>query len=154
MKRIKSILLLLFLGIIINSCSKEKIPERPMSQNDIWACYNNSEWNKLKIREKLIGSWKWIYTECFWFPENAKNTENENIQIDFLSDSTLNVIVDGKLMSSTKWTVITEDTKFYGIELDSNVIQLLSGRIFICGEIVEFNDSYLDGCDEYFKKIK
>ena len=57
-------------------------------------------------------------------------------------------------MSSTKWTVITEDTKFYGIELDSNVIQLLSGRIFICGEIVEFNDSYLDGCDEYFKKIK
>lgn len=154
MKRIKSILLLLFLGIIINSCSKEKIPERPMSQNDIWACYNNSEWNKLKIREKLIGSWKWIYTECFWFPENAKNTENENIQIDFLSDSTLNVIVDGKRMSSTKWTVITEDTKFYGIELDSNVTHLLSGRIFICDEIVEFNDSYIDGADNYFKKIK
>ena len=154
MKRIKSILLLLFLGIIINSCSKEKIPERPMSQNDIWACYNNSEWNKLKIREKLIGSWKWIYTECFWFPENAKNTENENVQIDFLSDSTLNVIVDGKRMSSTKWTVITEDGKFYGMKLDSHVTQLLYGRIFICDELVEFNDSYIDGCDNYFKKIQ
>ncbi len=154
MKKIKNILFLLFLGIIINSCSKEKIPERPMSQNDIWACYNNSEWNKLKIREKLIGSWKWIYTECFWFPENAKNTENENVQIDFLSDSKLNVIINGKLMSSTKWTVIAEDTKFYGIELDSNVTHLLSGRIFICDEIVEFNDSYIDGADNYFKKIK
>ena len=36
-------------------CVKDNIPERPMSQNDIWNCYNDLEWSDEKVRDVLIG---------------------------------------------------------------------------------------------------
>ena len=153
MKKIKRALILI-LTIIFISCNKEEVSQRPMSQTDIWNCYNNSEWTDLKIRNELIGSWKWIYSENFWTPDKGRNTENENTIIKFSLDSTLNVIVDGKLQNSTKWTITSKDGELYGLELDSTVTTLLFGRILICGKIVEFNNSYIDGSDNYFKKIE
>lgn len=147
-------ILMLILIFSLLSCDKEDVSQRPMSQTDIWSCYNNLEWSDLEIWNELIGSWKWIYTESYWAPDKGGNTESENTLIEFLSDSTLNVIVDGELKSTTKWTIVIKDGDLYGLELDSSATTLLYGRILICGEIVEFNNSYIDGSDNYFEKIE
>lgn len=153
MKMLKRTFILI--SIILNiGCDKEEITQRPMSETDIWNCYTNSEWTELKIRTELIGRWKWIYSENFWAPDKGRNAENENTVIEFLSDSTLNVIVGGELQNSTKWIVTSKDGELYGLELDAAVTTLLYGRILICDEIVEFNNSYIDGSDNYFKKIE
>ncbi len=150
MKKIFSGIILLILVTII-SCGKE---DRPISQTDMWNCHNNSEWTDLKIRDELIGSWKWIYSENFWASDKGRNTENENTQIEFLSDSTLNIIIDGEHKGTTKWIITPKDGDLFGLKLDSPATTLLYGRILICGKIVEFNDSYLDGSDNYFERIE
>ena len=79
-------------------------------------------------------------------------------KVHFSSNLTLKdgtpLYLNGSLDNGVQIFVITEDGKFYGMKLDSHVTQLLYGRIFICDELVEFNDSYIDGCDNYFKKIQ
>ncbi len=153
MKTLKGTMMLISILVLI-SCEKEEISQRPMSQTNIWNCYNDSEWTDLKIRDELTCSWKWIYSENFWAPDKGRNTENENTLIEFLTDSTLNVIVDGNIQNSTKWTVTPKDGDLYGLDLDSAVTTLLYGRILICGEILEFNNSYIDGSDNYFQKVQ
>ncbi len=140
--------------LFILSCEKEDVSQRPMSQTDIWKCYNNSEWSELKIRNELIGKWKWIYNESFWYPNDGRNTESENTVIEFSNDSTITIIVNGNSEDTTKWMVTPKDGELYGLELDSSVTTLLYGRILICGEILEFNNSYIDGSDNYFKRIE
>jgi len=153
MEKIFNGIIVLFVFTII-SCDKEDISQRPMSQTNIWNCYNDSEWTNLKIRDELIGSWKWIYSESYLAQDKGRNTENENTLIEFFNDSTLNVIVDGELKNTTKWIVTSKDGDLYGLKLDSSVTSLLYGRILICGEIVEFNNSYIDGSDNYFERIE
>ena len=108
-------ILILISIIFIVGCEKEDISKRPLGQTDIWSCYNSSAWTNLTIRKELIGSWKWIYTENYWAPDKGWNTENEKTQIEFLNDSTLNVTIDGELMSTTKWTVIRKDGELMGV---------------------------------------
>lgn len=139
---------------LIFSCVKEDISQRPMSQTDIWNCYNESEWSQLKVRNELIGKWKWVYNENYWAPDEGRNTESENTLVEFSNDSTLNIIVKGVSENTTKWVVTPKDGQLYGLELDSSITTLLYGRILICGEIVEFNDSYIDGSDNYFRRVE
>jgi len=88
--------------LFILSCEKEDVSQRPISQTDIWNCYNESEWSELKVRNELIGKWKWIYSENFWAPDEGWNTESENTLIEFSNDSTLNIIVNGDPENTTK----------------------------------------------------
>ncbi len=152
MKIVKSHLFVVSFIFII-SCDKEELSNRPMSQAAIWDCYNKSSWNDTQIREELIGQWRWIYTENFWVPEEGRNTENEKMEIAFFRDSTLLVTLNDKAIFTTGWKVVPEDGDLYGLALDSAFSQLY-GRILICADIVEFNNSYIDGSDNYFKRIK
>ncbi len=138
----------------ILSCDKEEVSQSPMSQTDIWNCYNNSAWSELKINNELIGRWKWVYSENFWAPDKGRNTENENTLIEFLNDSTLKIIINGKLENTTNWIVSPKDEKLYGLELDSAITTLLLGRILICRKTLEFNNSYIDGSDNFFRKVE
>ena len=153
MKKIFNGIIVLIVFTII-SCDKEDISQRPMSQTSIWNCYNDSEWTDLNIRNEFIGSWKWIYSESYWAPDKGRNTENENTLIEFFNDSTLNIIVDGELKNTTKWTVTSKDGDLYELTLESSITPIIYGRILICGEIVEFNNSYIDGSDNYFERIE
>jgi len=148
----KNLFFLMMLILFCISCAEEDISGRPISQSDIWNCYNDSEWSDVKVKDELIGKWKWIYTENFWTPNEGWNTENENTVIEFLNDSSLQISVNSVLMGTTKWSVKPQDGELYGLELDSTITALLHGRILICGEILEFNNSYIDGSDNFFKK--
>lgn len=149
----KNIFLLIVLVLFCIRCDKEEISERPISQTDIWNCYNDSEWSDVKVSDVLIGKWKWTYSENFWAPDKGRNTENENTVIEFFNDSSMQISVNGELIGVTNWTIKPKDGELYRLELDSTVTTLLYGRILICGETLECNNSYIDGSDNYFKKI-
>ncbi len=149
----KNLFFVLAICLFSFSCDKEEIPERPMTQTEIWNCYNDLEWSDVTIKDALIGKWKWTYSENFWAPDEGRNTENENTIIEFLNDSSLQFSQNGELIGMTNWTVKPKDGELYGLELDSTITTLLYGRILICGETMECNNSYIDGSDNYFKKI-
>jgi len=149
----------IFIGFIslvilsLFSCDKEEYPERPISELEIWNCYSQSVWDNNKINNELIGKWQWVYSINYWNPDKGWNTENENTMIEFFNDSTLNLIVNNEIINTAKWTIAIKDVQLYGLVLDVSISQLY-GRIIICEDILEFNNSYIDGSDNYFIKIK
>ncbi len=149
----KHTFLLVALIVFFTSCDTEEISKRPISEADMWNCYKDSEWTDAKIKNALIGKWKWIYSESYWAPDKGNNTENENTVIEFLNDSSLQISVNGEPIGVTNWTIEFKDGELYGLLQDSTITTLLYGRILICGETAMFNNSYIDGSDNYFKKI-
>lgn len=97
--------------------------------------------------------WKWTYSENFWAPDKGRNTENENTVIEFFNDSIIQISVNRKLIGVTNWIIKPKDGELYGLELDTTITTLLYGRILICGETLESNNSYIDGSDNYFIKF-
>ena len=103
------------------------------------------------LREELIGRWRWVYAVNYWAPDEGRNTENEELQVHLEDDSTLTVIRRGGVEQTTTWTVVLRDASLFGIDTDIFVGNL-RGRILLCDNLVEFNNSYIDGSDNYFVK--
>jgi len=136
------------------SCEKEiKIEIPPINQKIMWDCHHEKTWDSLKTQNTLIGIWEWKYIACFWTPENANSEDFQGLSIEFKSDSTLDVKQDGNIIQTSNWKVVDGDAGLYALEVETHVMQL-GGRILFCEDIVEFNDSYIDGCDNYFRRKK
>ncbi len=143
---------------IILSCSDDNIvelekAERPISMMDMFKCHQQLEWDSLSITNELIGRWDWQFVGCFWTPENDNNTQYSDLSIQFNNDNTLNVINNGIAMQTSNWVVTHGDSPAYKIVTEPRV-KNLDGRIWFCDDLLEFNNSYRDGCDNIFKKVK
>lgn len=147
----QSIILLLAIPFILFACNKAEKP--PVSQGDMWECHHETTWDSLKTKNALIGEWEWEYIACFWNPEDANNNEFKGLTIEFKSNNTLNVKENGQTTQTSTWKVVGGDADLFAIDVDPSVPQLY-GRILLCNERVEFNNSYIDGCDNYFKRKK
>ncbi len=143
--------------LFITGCKKDKTEDEntfiPPNQMEFWNCHTQTVWHMESVFNELVGKWKWIYSESYWAPGEGLNTEDENTILEFQSDSVLNVYVDGNLTGTTNWSIILTDPPLFGLAMDSTIAQLY-GRILFCNEIVEFNNSYIDGDDNYFKRIE
>lgn len=128
------------------SCNRE-----PISQADIWACDNEMQWDSLSTHQALIGEWEWEYISCFSDPEELNHDEYNGMTIEFSDNNILQVREDGQLVQISTWELELEDGSLFGIHAVPRVIQLY-GRILICDDRVKFNDSYRDGCDNFFKR--
>ena len=149
----KSILLCGFiciLSILIISCN-DSFEGPPISQTDIYNCHRASEWDATKIKNELLGIWEWEYTSCYGFPGEGTYITDEELRIEFRDDSTLTVTQNGLHIQNSTWKVVDGDGDLFEIEVEPYVDQLW-GRILICENRVEFNFSYIDLCDNYFKK--
>lgn len=151
--KIISFWVILLLGLTALSCDSdgEEIEFPPLSQGEIWDCYQKREWNEQTIKDELIGQWRWIYSVSYWAPDDGRNTESENTLIRFSGDSTLNVVIDGSSQSSIRWSVVQRDGDLFGVDTENTVAQLY-GRILLCDNLLEFNNSYIDGSDNYFER--
>jgi len=143
------IVLLLIVLILSFACNKGENP--PISQADISDCHHEMTWDSLKISNALIGEWEWEYISCFNNPEGANGDEFKGLTIEFKSGNTLNVKENGQTTQTSNWVVVNGGTNWFSIDVDPNVSQL-HGQILLCEEIVEFNESYIDVCDNYFKR--
>jgi hypothetical protein len=146
-----SIVLTFTLLILLIACNKEEMP--PINQGDMWDCHHEMTWDSLSTKETLIGVWEWEYIGCFWNPEDANKSEFKGLTIEFKSDNTLDVKENGQITQTSNWEIVNGDAELFAIDVHPPVTQLY-GRILFCEERVEFNDSYIDGCDNYFKRKK
>jgi len=144
-----SIALIFTITLLLLSCNKEENP--PVSQGDMWDCYHELTWDTINTKETLIGEWEWEYIGCFWNPEDANDDEFKGMTIEFKSDNTLEVKDNGQITQTSNWKVVNGDADLFALDVDPTVTQLY-GRILFCDKRVEFNDSYIDGCDNYFKR--
>lgn len=144
-----SIALIFTITLLVLSCNKEENP--PVSQGDMWDCHHELTWDTINTKETLIGEWDWEYIGCFWNPEDANDNEFNGMTIEFKSDNTLEVKENGQITQTSIWKVVNGDADLFALDVDPTVTQLY-GRILFCDERVEFNDSYIDGCDNYFKR--
>lgn len=119
----------------------------------MWDCHRQMIWDSLKTKDALIGEWEWEYIACAWSPKGPNDDEYKGLTIEFKSDYTLNVKENGQTTQTSKWKVVDGDIGLFVLSVDPGVDQL-PGRILLCGERVVFNFSYIDLCDNYFRRKK
>lgn len=148
--------ILLVLAVQI-SCTKDKVTETivkqepPITLGNMLECHRMSSWDSLTVQNKLLGKWEWEYIQCYWSPERGNYKDFQGLQVEFKSNNTLQVKVNGQTSQTSEWDVVKLNDGNYSIRVNPIVLQL-PGRILFCDERVLFNDSYVDGCDNYFKK--
>jgi len=159
MKNIKSktpfIRLFFFLFLFLFSCKTGKNStaktEPPVTLGNMLACYQTTTWDSLSIHTRLAGKWEWEYIRCYWNPENGNYKDFLGLIIEFKQDNTLNVIKNGQTTQTSKWEVVKLNDGFFSLYTTPLVLQL-PGKILFCNNRVLFFDSYVDGCDNYFKR--
>ncbi len=150
MKNQKVVISLLF-AIAMLSCEQQKLPHPPKTLEDMHSCYQNKAWNEISLRDSLIGEWRWLYTQNFWAPEAAHYTTNQDVCITFRSDSLLHVITQGDTLHTTKWEIMLKQNNNYELALEAPH-QYLHGNILLCEDLLLFNNSYVDGSDNFFER--
>jgi len=144
----------LIIPIILFACNRnEDPPNPPINQGDMWKCHHEISWDSLKTKNTLIGEWEWEYIGCYWNPEDANNDEFKGLTIEFKADNKLEVRENGQIAQTSNWRVVKGDSDTFAIDVSPSS-GLLYGRILFCGDRVEFNHSFIDGCDNYFKRKK
>jgi hypothetical protein len=118
---------------------------------DMYNCYQESEWDAVKIKNTLLGKWEWEYISCVFFQDNSRYVHDEELFIEFREDSTLIVTQHSVIIQNSSWHVIDVGNGLFKILEDPHVDQLF-GRIIICNERVKFSGVDVDGCDNYFIK--
>lgn len=148
---IYSIAVITTISILLFSCNKDKYP--PIKYWNIWDCHHKETWDSSYIEAALIGEWEWEYVSCFWNPDDANDDEFKGLTITFKPDNTLVVKENGRIKQTSHWKIGGIKDNIFEIAVDPPVRQLY-GRTLICNDRVKFNNSYIDGCDNYFKKVK
>ena len=142
-----SILFLVILSTLL-ACNKNENPL--INQANMWDCHHKTTWDSLKIKKTLIGEWTWEYFTCSEEPDTNK-TEFKGLTIEFRPDNTLDMKKNGQTTQTSNWKVVDGDADLFAINVAPSVFQLHGQILFCCGR-VEFNNSNLDGCDNYFKR--
>lgn len=143
--------LLVLLGLILFRCINFNVNKAPFEINNNLNCYNNSVWTAQQIKENLIGTWKWVYTENS-SSSDGKNTEDIDTRVRFDNDSVLTLLENQSTKFITKWDLVSIDTSFFEIETYTSIYQT-TGRIIICDENLIFNGSYDNLSNNYFIKM-
>lgn len=165
MSRYRIFSFLLFLCLVLTNCNPdEPAPEKeentcneaaapPPAQLNLWPCHQAVNRDSVATEKALLGLWDWEYISCFWKPEKANAEDFKCLSIEIKADHTLTVKESGKITQTARWKIVRGEPKLFVIRTEPLVPQVL-GRVMFCGEVLEFNDSYVDGCDNYFRKGK
>ncbi len=139
------IVMYLVLIIILFACKKEQ----KIDNNSIWQCNQSQNLDSTLVSSKLIGTWKCEKRSCFW--TNTTELAKKNVIVTFKSDRSFFVTENAVIITQGNWKVVSEDSTSWGLNL-SSPSEYLYGRILFCDNLVLFNNSYVDGCDNLFKK--
>lgn len=149
--------LLLFIAML-HSCQKSNEGEEqlvqqtpPLTLDSMIKCNRQVTRDSAAVHDALIGKWKWEFISCFWKPENANGEDFKTLAVEFKTNDTVEVKVDNVITQKSSWKVRTLNDGNFSLILNPIVVQL-PGRILFCGDRVLFQDSYVDGCDNYFVK--
>jgi hypothetical protein len=148
---------LLSITIFQFSCKKTTIidtpqrPKPPIALDSMLMCYGQTSWDSATTHNALVGKWQWEYIKCYWNPEKANNEDFKNLSIEFKQNDSLEVKQNGLVTQKSSWEIIKLNDGYFKLQVNPIVYQL-PGKVLFCGNYVLFYDSYVDGCDNYFKK--
>ncbi|MFK7924041.1 MAG: hypothetical protein AB8H47_18930 [Bacteroidia bacterium] len=142
---------ILIVSSLVLACREMNPPEPPVSMQAIWDCYQSSNLDSLALRNALLGEWEWEYVECYWAPEEASNISSHGVSIYFDANGRLAVKLDNTFLESATWELKKGDSGLFEL-ISEPRITYLYGRVLLCEDRVLFNDSYVDDCDNYFKR--
>lgn len=111
--------------------------------------HSSQSWDSTSTANQLIGSWKWVYYECCVEGTLGAEDKTDEEFIVKINRTKIQVYQKDELVKSTDWFLEIEDGNFYGINTQSDISQI-SGRILFSGDRILFQNSYIDGADNYF----
>jgi len=145
--------LILRLVVFSVCCQSDNSQPRPIEPDDLYSCYTRTHWKEDQLVQSLLGKWKYIYLENVWHYGKGMNTENENLILEFTSDSILYIHKNEAVLHASKWKIVEEDFRMYALELNTPS-PYLYGRILLCNSILEFSNSHQLGNDHYFHRVQ
>jgi hypothetical protein len=152
-------LLILALSVIATqlSCKKSTTidtplrPKPPIQLDSMLLCHGQNNCDSTAIHHALIGKWQWVYISCYWNPESANNQDFKTLSVEFNQHDSLEVKLNGQTTQKSSWGLVRTNDGYFKLLANPIVLQL-PGKVLFCGDFVLFYDSYVDGCDNYFKK--
>ena len=141
--------LLFTVGCILCITACEVSPKPPYEIGDMVDCHQEQEWDQSKVFDKLIGRWDWHFVSCYASPNLANEDASRGLSIEFKLDSTVHIYLDNVFDNFDHWA-------FEGSRnaISSPILDELYGTIFFCEEWVVFENSYVDVCDNYFRRAE
>lgn len=119
----------------------------------IWKCHYENTWSYETTKNKIVGIWEWKYIICCG--ETSKpyqnHTESRGLKIEFKADGT-GTLMGRDTVREFTWDIEIKDNDLYGFQ-STSPISPLYGRLLFCDNIMMCNDSYIDGADNFFKKV-
>ena len=144
--------------LLLNACVekandvKPQTITLPISISNIWQCHNEVAWDSIKIADKLVGQWRWLYiTAGGSKPNFVDSTQNLGLVVDFKKNGVLNVLKNDTLIQTATWKVKKNFDIYFDVQTEPQIFEL-NGVILFCSEYVVFNESHKDAYDNYFKR--
>ena len=113
-------------------------------------CHINGKWDSLRVDKALVGVWQYESTWCYWNHIRRFVGTHNVLLIEFKADHTLEVKKDGVIVETATWRVYNFKVPSDFRVLTTPQITLTLGMIHFCGNMVDFNLSHIDGCDQRF----
>ena len=138
----------LLIGLLIHSCTKDKM----MDSKAFLECNNAMQLDTAGIANKLIGTWKlksWYCGEC---TNPGTHYSDKIILATFTSARSFSVTENAIVVAEGYWSLRIVDSNKWGLQSDSSLTHLY-GAILFCDDQVLFYDSYLDGKDNLFDRV-
>lgn len=142
----------IILPVFFISCDKYERLENKYAK--MIECHEENRLDSLKTMEAILGEWKWNYIYCYANAEEANGKDFDNLTVEFKSDNTVDVKEDGVITQTSQWKLLPGNVNYHsilGIETIPPVTQM-SGRLVFCNKKLLFHQSYIDACDNYFKR--
>jgi hypothetical protein len=160
--KMKTIFSLLILAVSIiaipSSCKKTKAIDSPLTPqlppvtlDSMLRCRLQISQDSAAIHAALIGKWQWEFIKCYWTPEKANGEDFKTLSVEFKQNDTVEVKENGLLTQKSSWSLIRLNDGYFKLSVTPIVYQL-PGKVLFCENRLLFFDSYVDGCDNYFKK--
>jgi hypothetical protein len=147
MKNILVFTPLLTILFLAQSCKKDLAVKIDIQK--FWKCSASQNFDSTKLADELIGSWRWAQFATEAFSKNADKIVN----VTFTRVGKFSISENSKVITTGDWSLIAGDSNTFELNL-STPGEYLYGRILLCGDQLVFNNSYLDGSDELFNRIK
>lgn len=146
----KYFVLLLFAVLLTPACQPDDSELEPYSLEDTYDCFQAQSWTTTTVDAAIIGDWEWVYYSCFSGEKGETNVGE--LLLKLKADHELEIYRNGLLDRIATWEVVPHGSENFELETSENIPWLL-GDIVICGNVLMFFNSYIDGCDNYFEGL-
>ena len=103
------------------------------------------------IGTAILGTWEWTCISCVGRVGPLPNHTGLTMQIS--PDSTVQLFMDNDLFQTSTWTIEAATSERFQFQVQPDIEQL-DGYILACSDKLVMQNSHIDLCDNFFRKIE